>query len=218
MTGSDDRLRVVVLISGGGTNLQALLDLADTGEAPFRVCGVVSNRPGVRGLQRAERHGIPTRVLAHDGFDDRAAFDAALAELVETFEPGLVVLAGFMRILTSGFVEHFAGRMINIHPSLLPAFQGLHTHRRALEAGVSEHGASVHFVTAELDGGPVIAQVRVPVLAGDDEDMLAARVLAEEHRLLPQVVCWFADNRLQLRDNRVWFDGRPLDGPMSCCD
>jgi phosphoribosylglycinamide formyltransferase-1 len=213
-----DRLRVVVLISGGGTNLQALLDRADTDDAPFSVCGVISNRAGVRGLQRAVQHGVPTRVIEHAQFEDRARFDAALAELVDTFDPGLVVLAGFMRILTAGFVEHFAGRMVNIHPSLLPSFQGLHTHRRALEAGVSEHGASVHFVTAELDGGPVIAQARVPVLADDDEDALAARVLAEEHRLLPQVVCWFAERRLQLRDDRVWFDGRPIDEPMRCCD
>jgi len=212
------KLRVVVLISGGGTNLQALLDKAEAADAPFYVCGVVSNRPGVRGLQRAEQHGVTTRVLDHAGFDDRAGFDAALAELVDTFEPGLVVLAGFMRILTAGFVEHFAGRMVNIHPSLLPSFQGLHTHRRALEAGAREHGASVHFVTAELDGGPVIAQARVPVVDGDDEETLAARVLTREHRLLPQVVCWFAENRLQLRDDRVWFDGKPLDGPMRCCD
>ncbi|MCB1772167.1 MAG: phosphoribosylglycinamide formyltransferase [Gammaproteobacteria bacterium] len=218
MSATDDRLRVVVLISGGGTNLQALLDRADSPASPFRVCGVVSNRPGVRGLERAERHGVPSRVLDHVDFEDRATFDTALAELVDSFDPGLVVLAGFMRILTAGFVEHFAGRMVNIHPSLLPEFQGLHTHRRALEAGVGEHGASVHFVTAELDGGPVIAQVRVPVLANDDEDVLAARVLAEEHRLLPQVVCWFAEQRLELRDDRVWFDGKPLDGPMRCCD
>ena len=218
MNAAHGKLRVVVLISGGGTNLQALLDLADTADAPIRVCGVISNRPGVRGLQRAEQHGVATRVLDHAKFDDRATFDAALAELIDTIEPDLVVLAGFMRILTAGFVEHFAGRMVNIHPSLLPSFQGLHTHRRALEAGVREHGASVHFVTAELDGGPVIAQAHVPVLDGDDEDTLAARVLIREHSLLPQVVCWFAENRLQLRDDKVWFDGKPLDGPIRCCD
>jgi phosphoribosylglycinamide formyltransferase-1 len=177
---------------------------------------VISNRPGVRGLQRADAADIPTQVIDHTAFPDRESFDAALAAAIEAFGPGLVVLAGFMRILTNGFVDRFAGRMLNIHPSLLPAFQGLHTHRRALQAGVREHGASVHFVTSELDGGPVIAQARVPVLGGDTESDLAARVLQREHQLLPQVVDWFAQGKLQLRGDRVWFEDSPLQAPIQC--
>ena len=210
------RLPVVVLISGSGTNLQALIDTAGAG-APFRICGVISNRAGAPGLQRAAAAGIPTRVVDHTQFADRESFDAALAAAVEAFAPGLVVMAGFMRILTTAFVNHFAGRMVNIHPSLLPAFQGLHTHRRALDAGVSEHGASVHFVTDELDGGPVIAQARVPVTADDDERSLGARVLAREHVLLPNVVTWFAEGRLALRDHHVWYRGAALHEPIQCC-
>lgn len=206
-------LPVVVLISGGGTNLQALIDAAD---ARYRVCGVISNRPGVRGLKRATVAGIPTRVLDHTAYTDRERFDAALADVIESFSPGLVILAGFMRILGDTFVERFAGRMLNIHPSLLPSFQGLHTHRRALAAGVREHGASVHFVTSELDGGPVVAQARVAVEPGDTETVLAARVLAREHELLPQVVAWFAAGRLQLRDGQISFDGEPLHAPLQC--
>lgn len=218
MSTAPARLRIVVLISGGGTNLQALLDDAERAHAAFEICAVISNRPGVQGLQRAERYGVPTRVLDHADFADREQFDTALAGEIDRFAPGLVVLAGFMRILTPGFVAHFAGRMLNIHPSLLPAFQGLHTHRRALEAGVSEHGASVHFVTAELDGGPVIAQARVAVLPGDDEAALAARVLRKEHRLLPRVVDWFARQRLRLDGETVLLDGKVLEGPVRCCD
>jgi len=206
---------VVVLISGGGTNLQALIDAAAAGR-PFVVAAVISNRPGVAGLERARAAGIPTRVIDHTDFADRDGFDAALAEAIESFEPGLIVLAGFMRILTTGFVERFAGRMLNIHPSLLPAFQGLETHRRALEAGVREHGASVHFVTAELDGGPVIAQTRLAVEPDDTPSSLAARVLAREHVLLPQVVTWFAEGRLRMRDHGVWFDGAALQAPLQC--
>jgi len=215
MTASDGRLPVVVLISGSGTNLQALIDAAAAGR-PFRVRAVISNRPGVPGLERAAAAGIETRVVDHMAFADRASFDAALAEAIESVRPGLVVLAGFMRILTNGFVARFAGRMVNIHPSLLPAFQGLDTHRRALEAGVREHGASVHFVTSELDGGPLIAQARVPVQQDDTPASLGARVLAREHVLLPQVVTWFAEGRLKLRDDRVWFDDRPLEAPLQC--
>ena len=217
MTTAATRLPVVVLISGSGTNLQALIDSA-AGGAAYRIRGVISNRPGVRGLERAAAAGIPTRVVDHRLFPDRERFDAALAEAIDALDPGLVVLAGFMRILTSGFVRHYTGRMINIHPSLLPAFQGLNTHRRALEAGVREHGASVHYVTDELDGGPVIAQTRVAVLPGDDEATLAARVLAREHRLLPQVVSWIAEGRLRLRDDLVFFDGAALARPLACCD
>ena len=212
------RLRVVVLISGAGSNLLALLQQAATADAPFAVAGVVSNRADAGGLAHAAAHGVPVRVLDHAGFADRAAFDAALADLVDGFSPDLVVLAGFMRVLTPGFVARYAGRMLNIHPSLLPAFQGLHTHRRALAAGVAEHGASVHFVTDELDGGPVIAQARVTVGPGDDEAALATRVLAREHVLLPQVVRWFAEGRLRLHQSVAWFDGAPLAEPLRCDD
>ena len=215
MNSSDGRLPVVVVISGGGSNLQALIDAAAGGQ-PFRICGVISNRPDVLGLQRAEAARIPTQVVDHTAFPDRDSFDSALAQAIEGFRPRLVVLAGFMRILTEAFVRRFAGRMLNIHPSLLPAFQGLHTHRRALAEGVAEHGASVHFVTSELDGGPVIAQARVPVLDGDTESALAARVLQREHQLLPQVVSWFAERKLQLQDDQVWFEGTPLQTPIQC--
>lgn len=215
MNSTNGELPVVVLISGSGSNLQALIDAAAGGQ-PFRICGVISNRPGVRGLQRAEAVGIPTLVIEHTAFPDRDSFDKALAGAIETFAPQLVVLAGFMRILTNDFVDRYAGRLVNIHPSLLPAFQGLHTHRRALQERVTEHGASVHFVTSELDGGPVIAQVRVPVLEGDNESELAARVLEREHQLLPQVVSWFAQGRLRLLDDQVWFEDSALQAPIQC--
>ena len=215
MNRKEERLPVVVLISGGGTNLQALIDASAEGQ-PFKIRGVISNRPGVRGLQRANAADIPTQVIDHTAFPDRESFDATLAAAIDAFGPRLVVLAGFMRILTDDFVDRFAGRMLNIHPSLLPAFQGLHTHRRALQEGVREHGASVHFVTSELDGGPVIAQARVPVLGGDTESDLAARVLQREHQLLPQVVDWFAQGKLQLRGDRVWFEDSPLQAPIQC--
>ena len=210
-----DALPVVVLISGNGSNLQALIDAA-AHAAPFRIHAVISNRPGVYGLQRASAAGIPTRVVDHKTFPDRASFDTELAAVIAEYAPRLVILAGFMRILTDAFVARFAGHMLNIHPSLLPAFQGLHTHRRALEEGVAQHGASVHFVTSELDGGPVIAQARVPVLAGDTEAELASRVLQREHELLPRVVTWFAQGKLALRDGQVWFEDSPLQAPMQC--
>lgn len=215
MTDTTARLPVVVLISGGGTNLQALIDATAAG-APFEVRGVISNRPGAHGLQRAAEAGIATRIVDHTRYPDRDSFDQALAEAIESFAPRLVILAGFMRILTDAFALRFAGRMLNIHPSLLPAFQGLRTHRRALEAGVDQHGASVHFVTAELDGGPVIAQVKVAVEPGDSESTLAARVLQREHELLPQVVNWFADGALRLQGDKVWLHGEQLREPVQC--
>lgn len=206
-------LRVVVLISGSGSNLQALIDAQ--GDS-VRVAGVISNVADAYGLERARRAGIPAETLSHRDFADRPAFDQALADLIDRFEPGLVALAGFMRILTPGFVAHYAGRMMNIHPSLLPRFRGLHTHQRALEAGEREHGASVHFVTAELDGGPLIIQARVPVLPDDDPDQLAARVLAEEHRIYPEAVRLFAAGRLRLGPaGETLLDGRPLATPLT---
>ena len=161
-----------------------------------RLCAVISNRADAAGLVFAAEAGIPTQVVSHKDYADREAYDAALQAVIDTYEPDLVILAGFMRILTSGFVEHYTGRMINIHHSLLPSFRGLHTHRQAIEAGVRVHGATVHFVTPELDGGPVIAQAVVPVLPGDDEDTLADRVLAQEHRLYPRVVRWITEDKV----------------------
>ncbi len=206
--------RIVVLISGGGTNLQALIDASAAGWIPGRIVNVISNEPDAFGLERARRAGIPTEVLDHRTFPTREAFDVALRARIEAYRPDVVALAGFMRILGAGIVSAFRGRMLNIHPSLLPKFRGLHTHRRALEAGEAQHGASVHFVTDELDGGPVILQAAVPVLQGDDERRLAARVLEKEHVIYPLVVRWLCEGRLAMRGDRVWFDGRPLQRPL----
>lgn len=184
---------IVILISGRGSNMEAIVRARIPG---VRIAAVISNRPGAAGLAFAREHGIATAVIDHTAHADRASFDAALAECIDAHAPDLVVLAGFMRVLTDGFVRRYQGRLLNIHPSLLPAFPGLHTHRRALEAGVKLHGATVHFVTAELDDGPIVVQAAVPVCADDDEATLAARVLAQEHVIYPQVVRWFAEDRL----------------------
>ena len=192
-------MNVVVLISGRGSNLAALLDAA----LPVNFAAVVSNRVDAGGLQIARNHGVEAVAVPHRDYPTREAFDAVLGETIDRHSPDLVVLAGFMRILTTPFVERYAGRMINIHPSLLPSFTGLDTHRRALDAGVKIHGCTVHFVTPALDHGPIIAQAAVPVLDSDDEESLAARVLAEEHRILPQAVGWFAHGRLVVADGRV---------------
>jgi phosphoribosylglycinamide formyltransferase 1 len=186
--------KIVILISGRGSNMQAILEA----RLPLTVAAVISNDPEAGGLATAQKHGIATRVVDHRPHRDRAAFDAALGREIDSFNPDLVVLAGFMRILTDGFVNRYLGRLINIHPSLLPAFTGLHTHRRALEAGVKVHGCTVHFVTPELDHGPIVIQAAVPVRDDDSEDALAARVLAEEHRIYPQALRWFCDDRLAI--------------------
>ncbi|MDB5904782.1 MAG: phosphoribosylglycinamide formyltransferase [Betaproteobacteria bacterium] len=186
--------RIVVLISGRGSNMEALLDA----RVPATFAAVISNVPGAGGLAIAKAHGVSTTVVDHKMYPDRDAFDAALRDAIDSFDPGLVVLAGFMRVLTDATVRHYAGRMLNIHPSLLPAFPGLHTHRRALDAGVRVHGCTVHFVTPELDHGPIVIQAAVPVQPDDTEDVLAARVLAQEHRVYPQAVSWFCENRLSL--------------------
>jgi phosphoribosylglycinamide formyltransferase-1 len=186
--------RIVVLISGRGSNMEALLDA----RVPATFAAVISNVPGAGGLAIANAHGVSTTVVDHKMYPDRRAFDAALRDAIDSFDPDLVVLAGFMRVLTDATVRHYAARMLNIHPSLLPAFPGLHTHRRALDAGVRVHGCTVHFVTPELDHGPIVIQAAVPVQADDTEDVLAARVLAQEHRVYPQAVSWFCENRLSL--------------------
>jgi phosphoribosylglycinamide formyltransferase-1 len=207
-------LPVVVLISGNGSNLQALIDRAQR-DLPIRIRAVISSEPDAFGLERARRAGIETRVLHHRDYQSREDYDAALGALIDEIEPGLIVLAGFMRILTPAFVTRFQDRMLNIHPSLLPRFRGLHTHKRVLEAGETIHGASVHFVTEELDSGPVVLQARVPVKQGDDPNRLAARVLAREHEIYPQVVRWFAQGRLRLDpEGRPELDGQVLEQPL----
>ena len=206
---SAKRCPVVVLISGRGSNLQAIIGEAGDRDCPFTLAAVISNRPGAPGLDRARRANVETRVVDHTLYASRERFDAALIEAIDRYAPELVVLAGFMRILTADFVHHYHERLINIHPSLLPAFPGLDTHRRAIASGAYEHGASVHFVTAALDGGPLIVQARVPVKAGDDADRLAARVLEQEHRVLPKAIRWFAEHRLVIENTRVLLDGKP---------
>lgn len=188
---------VVILISGRGSNMQAILEA----KLPVKIAAVISSNPAAHGLEIARQHGIPVAVVNHREHDSREAFDAELMAKIDGFAPDLLVLAGFMRILTPGFVRHYAGRLINIHPSLLPAFSGLGTHARALAEGVKIHGCTAHFVTPDLDKGPIIVQAAVPVLPGDTEEILAARVLEQEHRIYPQAIRWFAEGRLCLMPN-----------------
>ena len=201
---------VVVLISGTGGNLQALIDTIQAGVTPARISAVISNRADAYGLQRAQAAGITTQVFDHKQFDGREAFDAALIDAIDSHQPHLVVLAGFMRILTPGFVRHYAGRLLNIHPSLLPKYKGLHTHQRALEAGDREHGCSVHFVSEELDGGALVVQAVVAVQPDDSPSTLAQRVHAQEHLIYPLAVRWFAEGRLQLSAQGALLDGQLL--------
>ncbi|QNH03668.1 phosphoribosylglycinamide formyltransferase-1 [Ectopseudomonas composti] len=201
---------VVVLISGSGSNLQALIDSVAHDGNPARIAAVICNRAGAYGLERAEQAGITTGLLDHKQFDGREAFDAALIQTIDAHQPDLVVLAGFMRILTPGFVQHYAGRLLNIHPSLLPKHKGLHTHQRALEAGDTEHGCSVHFVTEELDGGPLVVQAVLPIKADDTAESLARRVHQQEHQIYPLAVRWFAEGRLRLGAQGAMLDGQPL--------
>lgn len=201
---------IVVLISGSGSNLQAILDACKAGFIAGRVSAVISNKAEVFGLTRATDAGVPALVLDHKQFADRASYDAALCEAIDQHQPDLVVLAGFMRILTPEFVAHYSGRLLNIHPSLLPKYQGLNTHQRAIDAGDSVHGCSVHFVTAELDGGPVALQAKVPVFPEDDASAIAARVHEQEHRIYPLVVRWFCQDRLQQQADKALLDGQIL--------
>ena len=205
-----DTCDVVVLLSGTGSNLQALIDSCAIKDSPARIRAVISNRADAYGLQRAKDAGIDTRVLDHTAFEGREAFDAALIDVIDTFNPQLVVLAGFMRILSAGFVRHYQGRLLNIHPSLLPKYKGLHTHQRALEAGDSEHGCSVHFVTEELDGGPLVVQAIIAVESEDSPHSLAQRVHAQEHQIYPLAVRWFAEGRLSLDEQGALLDGQLL--------
>ena len=206
-------LRIAVLISGSGSNLQALLDAVADGEIAGRIVRVISNRAEAGGLERARRAGVEAEVLPHGDYPDRETYDAALAARLATVNPDLVVLAGFMRILTDGFVKAFQGRLVNIHPSLLPAYRGLHTHARALQAGDREHGCSVHYVIPALDAGPVIAQASLPVRRTDTPESLETRVRTLEHRLYPLVVRWIAEGRVSMRSGQVCLDGEPLSRP-----
>ena len=199
---------LVILISGRGSNLEALLKSG----LPGKVAVVISYRPGARGLDIARAHGVETAVVDHKPYSSREAFDAALMEEIDRHRPDLVALAGFMRIFTDGFVSHYSGRLINIHPSLLPSFPGLDTHARAIEAGVKIHGCTVHFVTPHLDHGPIVIQAAVPVLSGDTEEALAARVLQHEHRIYPQAVRWFLEDRLEISEGRVRIKGARGNG------
>lgn len=206
--------RLVVLISGSGSNLQALIDACSAQTINAEIVAVFSNKAGAYGLLRAQQAGIPALSLSPAEFSSRDDFDAALQSQIDEFQPDLIILAGYMRILTPAFVRHYHGKMLNIHPSLLPKYPGLHTHRKALENGDAEHGTSVHFVTEELDGGPVILQARIAVLPDDTEDTLTARIQQEEHRIYPQVVNWFVQGRLVLQNGQAYLDNQllPPDG------
>ncbi|HKS56951.1 MAG TPA: phosphoribosylglycinamide formyltransferase [Steroidobacteraceae bacterium] len=207
-------LPIAILISGRGTNMRAIAERAAAGTLPVDVRVVISDKAAAEGLQTAAAMNIATHTLAPREFVDRATYDHALVRLLAQYEPQLIVLAGFMRILTPHFIGAFPGRILNVHPSLLPDYRGLHTHRRVLEAGEKLHGVSVHFVTEELDGGPVIVQAEVPVMPGDSETTLSARVQRAEHRIYPQAIDWLARGRLSLQEGRVWLDGKPLDTPL----
>ncbi|MGI9250284.1 MAG: phosphoribosylglycinamide formyltransferase [Pseudohongiellaceae bacterium] len=200
--------RVVVLISGNGSNLQAIMEAG--ADAGYEVVLAVSNEADAHGLVRAREFGVAAEVVAHRDYDSREAFDTELIKRIDNVRPDLLVLAGFMRILTPLFVHHYAGRVLNIHPSLLPDYRGINTHQRVLEAGEKEHGASVHFVTEELDGGPLVTQTRVAVNPAESATELAARVAVREHEIYPAVVKWYADGRLRLEGNKVFLDGEPL--------
>ena len=218
MMAVEPRLAVVALVSGRGSNLRAIVAQMRAGTLPIDLRAVISDRTDCGAIGWARAEGFDTHVLRPVDYADRDAFDTALADLVERYDPGLIVLAGFMRILGPGFVNRFLGRTFNIHPSLLPKHRGLATHRRVLAAGDREHGASVHFVTAELDGGPVVLQARVPVLPGDNAETLAARVLEQEHVIYAQCIGWFANGRLRYHAGGAWLDGRLLDSPVMLAD
>ncbi|QFS37758.1 phosphoribosylglycinamide formyltransferase [Burkholderia cepacia] len=195
--------KLVILISGRGSNMEAIVRACAQERWPAEIAAVIANRPDAAGLAFAASHGVATAVVDHRSFDGRDSFDAALAAEIDRFAPDLVVLAGFMRILTPAFVRRYEGRLLNIHPSLLPSFKGIHTHQQALDAGVALHGASVHFVIPELDSGAIVAQGAVPVRTGDDAAALAQRVLAVEHVLYPRAVRWFIEGRLRLENGRA---------------
>lgn len=207
-------LKIAVLISGSGSNLQAIIDAINTGALKAEICGVLANKADAYGLVRAHTAGITNAVLINSNYPDRESFDRAMQKQLDAWSPDIVVLAGFMRILSSHFVEHYAGRLLNIHPSLLPKYKGLHTHRRALAAGDNTHGCSVHFVSPELDGGPVIAQSMISVHSNDDETTLSQRVHKCEHQLYPQVLVWIAQGDLRFQHGQPFFKGSALKSPL----
>jgi len=201
----------VVLISGSGSNLQSLIDHSKN--INLEISCVISNNPSAYGLERAKKANIETKILDHNGFSSRESYDNSLKKVINEFNPDIIILAGFMRILTANFVNHFLGKVLNIHPSILPKYPGLHTHKRVLDAGDKVHGVSVHFVTPELDGGPIIAQKQIEVYSDDDANSLARRLLKEEHIIYPRVVHWFTEGRLTLKDNEAY-----LDEQLICLD
>lgn len=205
---------IVILISGSGTNLQAIIDAVAAGQINASISAVISNRADAKGLDRARQRHINAVIIDQNEYDDRASYDQALIAEIDKYKPDLIALAGFMRILSEEFISHFNNIILNIHPSLLPEFKGLHTHRRALEASKKTHGASVHFVSNELDSGPVVIQAEVPVLANDTEDTLAERVLQQEHVIYPMAISWYIDGRLELNGNTVLLDGEGLHRPV----
>lgn len=215
MTEPAKGISAAVLISGSGSNLQAIIDAAERGSIALKIAVVVSNRADARGLERARNSGIPTECIDNDMFEDRQAFDWALARSIDAYAPDLLVLAGFMRILSSEFVAHYAGRILNIHPSLLPAYPGLHTHQRAIDNKDPWHGCTVHFVTDELDGGPPIIQGRVPVREGDTAETLASRVLKLEHKIYPIAADLLATGRVHCKNGSTWLDGKALSRPIA---
>ena len=206
--------RTAILISGSGSNLQSFIDQAATGAIGLELCIVFSNRPDAFGLTRARQAGIPTECLEHGDYPDRESFDRAVAAVLDAYDPDLIVLAGFMRILSPWFVQHYAGRVLNIHPALLPAYPGLDTHQRVLDAGEKWHGSTVHFVTEELDGGPRVLQGRIAVDPNETDDELCQRVQAVEHQIYPQAAQWFGEGRLEFRDGATWLDGEILSEPV----
>lgn len=206
---SDD-YRIVVLLSGSGTTLQSMIDA----ELPATIAAVISNQPDAFGLERAEEVNIPTKTLRHNNYASRDAFDTDLQQLIDTYQPDLVVLAGFMRILSDQFVSHYTGRLINIHPSLLPKYKGMHTHQRVMDNGEPLHGSSVHFVNSELDGGPVLLQARLPVLPSDSVESLELRIKTKEHLIYPTAIRWFVEGRIKLIDNEIYMDDKKMNGPV----
>ena len=203
--------RIIVLISGNGSNLQAIIEAIAAREIPGDIVAVISNKADAYGLERSKKAGIPTEVLPYSDYNDRQKYDQALMACIDGYKPDLIVLAGFMRILSDEFVNHYLGRMVNIHPSLLPKYKGLNTHQRVLEAGDKEHGATVHFVTPELDSGPIILQGTVTVDANDNQQLLAEKVHKIEHQIYPQAIGWFTEGRLSLSDNKVRLDNKGLN-------
>jgi phosphoribosylglycinamide formyltransferase-1 len=210
-----NKRKIAVLLSGNGSNLQAIIDYQKTNEAHYEIVAVLSNKEDAYGLKRAESHGILTIVLNHNDFTDRESFDQMMINLLDGLEPELIVLAGFMRILSSEFTEHYQGRLINIHPSLLPKYTGLNTHERAIAAKDKEHGLSIHYVTEELDGGPVFMQATTDIAADDTSDSLKQKIHHLEHLTYPLMIDWISQGRIQLKDNKVFFDGVYLEKPLT---